>query len=165
MNRDQKNQEIQDLKEKFDSATFFYLTDASAMTVADVNKFRRLCFDRGVEMRVVKNTLVRKALETNEEKGFDQLYDHLHGPTAILFSETGNIPAKLIEEFRKKSPKPVLKAAYIDSAVFVGDDQISILTKLKSKEELVGDIIGLLQSPAKRVIGALQANAEKKDAA
>ena len=156
MNRDQKNQEIQDLKEKFDSATFFYLTDASAMTVADVNKFRRLCFDRGVEMRVVKNTLVRKALETNEEKGFDQLYDHLHGPTAILFSETGNIPAKLIEEFRKKSPKPVLKAAYIDSAVFVGDDQISILTKLKSKEELVGDIIGLLQSPAKNLISALK---------
>ena len=156
MNRDQKNQEIQDLKEKFDSATFFYLTDASAMTVADVNKFRRLCFDRGVEMRVVKNTLVRKALETNEEKGFDQLYDHLHGPTAILFSETGNIPAKLIEEFRKKSPKPVLKAAYIDSAVFVGDDQISVLTKLKSKEELVGDIIGLLQSPAKNLISALK---------
>ena len=106
MNRDQKNQEIQDLKEKFDSATFFYLTDASAMTVADVNKFRRLCFDRGVEMRVVKNTLVRKALETNEEKGFDQLYDHLHGPTAILFSETGNIPAKLIEELCNDTDDP-----------------------------------------------------------
>lgn len=156
MNREQKNQEIEDLKEKFNNTTFFYLTDASAMTVADVNKFRRLCHERGVEMKVVKNTLVRKAMETYDDKGYDQLYDHLKGPTAILFSETGNIPAKLLEDFRKKSPKPVLKAAYIDSAVYVGDDQISVLTKLKSKEELLGEVIGLLQSPAKNVISALK---------
>jgi len=157
MNKEQKNQAIADLKEQFEASTFFYLTDASSMTVADVNKFRRLCFEKGVEMKVVKNTLVRKALEAHDEqKGFDKLYEHLHGPTAILFSTSGNLPARLLEEFRKTKSKPVLKAAYIDSAVFVGDDQISLLTKLKSKEELVGDIIALLQSPAKNVISALK---------
>lgn len=107
-------------------------------------------------MSVVKNTLLRKAMDTFEDKGYDKLYEAMAGPTAILFSTTGNIPAKLLEEFRKKNSRPILKAAYIDSAVYIGDDQISVLTKIKSKEELIGDVIGLLQSPAKNLISALK---------
>ena len=108
-------------------------------------------------MQVVKNTLIKKALEAGDEaKNFSDLYGSLEGPTAVLFCETANIPARIIEKFRKTNSKPILKAAYIDSSVYVGDDQIEVLTKLKSKEELVGEIIGLLQSPAKNVISALK---------
>ena len=156
MNKEQKIQKVAELKDKLDNSAFFYLTDASSMSVEDVNKFRSLCFAKGVEMTVVKNTLLRKAMDTFDDKGYDKLYEAMSGPTAILFSATGNIPAKLLEEFRKKNSRPLLKAAYIDSAVYIGDDQISVLTKIKSKEELVGDVIGLLQSPAKNVISALK---------
>jgi len=157
MNKVQKTQAIADLKEQFANSTFFYLTDASSLTVAQINSFRRICYEQNVQMQVVKNTLVKKALESaDESKGYSALYEALHGPTAVLFTETANIPAKILEKFRKANAKPVLKAAYIDSSVYIGDDQIEVLTKLKSKEELVGEIIGLLQSPAKNVISALK---------
>lgn len=156
MTKDQKTQVIQDLKEKFDKSPFFYITDSSALTVAQVNEFRRLCYDKGVEMMVVKNTLAKKALESLGDRGYEELYKSLEGPTALLFTETASVPAKLITEFRKTNEKPVLKAAYIDTAVYTGDTQLKALVSLKSKEDLVGDIIMLLQSPAKNVISALK---------
>jgi large subunit ribosomal protein L10 len=157
MNKDQKTLAIQELKTKFESAQFFYITDSSLLTVAQVNQFRRLCFEKGIEMQVVKNTLAKKALQSfGQERGYDSLYPALEGPTAILFTQNASAPAKLIEEFRKLNPKPSLKAAYIDTAVFSGDDQIKVLVSLKSKEDLIGDVIMLLQSPAKNVISALK---------
>ena len=157
MNKEQKTQEIESLKKKFESANFFYLTDSSTLTVAQVNQFRRMCFEKGIDMQVVKNTLAKKALQSfGEERGFEPLYSALEGPTAILFTENASTPAKLIEEFRKSNEKPVLKAAYIDTAVYSGDDQIKVLVSLKSKEDLIGDVIMLLQSPMKNVIGALK---------
>lgn len=158
MTRAEKAAAIESLKEKFGSSQFFYLTDSSSMTVEQVNKLRSMCFEKGVEMQVVKNTLAVKAMEqAAAEKGFDQLYDVMKGPTAILFTESANAPAKIIEEFRgKDDEKPSLKAAYIDTEVYVGDDKLKFLASMKSKEELVGEIIGLLQSPAKNLISALK---------
>jgi len=157
MTRSEKEAVVEELKEKFDNSTSFYVTDSSTLTVAEVNNLRGQCFEKGVEMRVVKNTLVKKALEAlPEDKNYAELFDTLKGPTALMFCETANVPAKLIEAFRKDHEKPVLKAAYIDASVYVGDDQVKSLAALKSKEELVGDIIGLLQSPAKNVISALK---------
>jgi len=157
MTRAEKTTAIAELKEKFGNNSFFYLTDSSTLTVEQVNKLRGLCYERGVEMRVIKNTLAIKALEdAPEEKGYAQLYDSLKGPTAIMFTETANAPAKIIEEFRKGHERPILKAAYIDTSVYIGDDQVKALAALKSKEELVGEIIGLLQSPAKTVISSLK---------
>lgn len=162
MTKADKTAAIDALREKFEQNTYFYLADASTMTVDKVNRFRRLCFEKGVEMTVVKNTLARKAMESlPAEKNYAALYEVLHGPTAILYAEVGNVPARLLKEFRKDGgERPVLKAAYIDSAVFVGDDQLDILTKLKSKEELLGEIIGLLQSPAKNVVSALKSGGQ-----
>ncbi|MBL7790818.1 MAG: 50S ribosomal protein L10 [Saprospiraceae bacterium] len=157
MTKAEKTATIEALKEKFSNTDFFYLADSSTLTVEQVNKFRRLCFERGVEMKVVKNTLAQKALEAlPQEKGYEPLFAVLAGPTAILFTDTANVPARLIKDFRKDAERPVLKAAYIDTAVFIGDDQLEDLIRLKSKEELVGEIIGLLQSPARNVVSALQ---------
>lgn len=157
MTREQKVATIAELQDKFAQHEFFYVTDSSTLTVEEVTKLRRLCFENGIEMRVVKNTLARKALESADEtKGYDALYDILKGPTAIMFTETSNAPAKMIKEFRKEYDKPVLKAAYIDTDVYVGDDQLDALADLKSKEELLGEVIGLLQSPMKNLISALQ---------
>lgn len=162
MTRQDKAQAIELLKEKFDNCDFFYLTDSSSMTVEEINKLRRVCFDKGVEMQVVKNTLAIKAMEAGApEKKYDQLFASLKGPTTILFTQTANLPAKVIKEYRKKGAKPVLKAAYIDSSVYVGDDQLDALATLKSKEELIGDVIMLLQSPIKNVIGALNSGGQK----
>ena len=156
MTKAEKTQMIATLSEKLSSSDYFYITDFLSLTVEQVNKFRRLCFENDVEFKVVKNTLVRKAMEQHaEEKGFEALYDALKGSTALMFAETGNLPEKLLSEFRKDNEKPLLKAAYIDSAVFMGDDQLDTLKAIKSKEELIGDIIILLQSPAKNVIGSL----------
>jgi len=161
MTKAEKTAAIEGLKDKFSNVSYFYLTDASTLTVEQVTNFRRLCFEQGVEMKVVKNTLAQKALESfPTDKNYDALYESLKGPTAILFTETANVPAKVLKEFRKKSEKPVLKAAYIDTAIFVGDDQIDSLAKLKSKEELIGEIITLLQSPAKNVISSLQSGGQ-----
>lgn len=157
MTKSEKTATIEALKEKFDQQSFFYIADASTLTVEQVNNFRRQCHAKGVEMKVVKNTLARKALEAlPEERNYSSLFDALKGPTAILFTETANVPAKIIKEFRKTNDKPVLKAAYIESDVFSGDDQIAVLADLKSKEDLIGEIIGLLQSPMKNVLGSLQ---------
>ena len=157
MTRAEKTTAIAELKEKFSNNSFFYLTDSSTLTVEKVNQLRRLCFEKGVEMKVVKNTLAIKALQdAPEEKGYAGLYDSLKGPTAIMFTETANVPAKIIKEFRGDDERPILKAAYIDTSVYVGDDQIKTLAALKSKEELIGEIITLLQSPAKNVISSLQ---------
>jgi large subunit ribosomal protein L10 len=160
MNKDEKKSEIDSLIERFSKATFFYITDASSLSVADVTKLRRACFKAGIEMRVAKNTFIRKALEANN-KITPELEKALNGPTAILFSESANSPAKVIKDFRKTKEKPVLKAAWIDASVYVGDNQVAVLAALKSKEELIGEIIGLLQSPAKNVISGLLSGGQK----
>jgi len=146
---------IDSLTEAFSSGDYFYFTDTEGLTVEQVNKLRRVCFAQGIKLQVAKNTLIKKAL-TGAGKYTDELDPILAGPTAIMFTETGNLPAKLISDFRKKSPKPILKGAFIDSAIYTGDDQLQALVQLKSKNELIGDVIGLLQSPAKNVISALK---------
>jgi large subunit ribosomal protein L10 len=162
MTKAEKTATIEELKEKFSSVEYFYLTDSSTLSVAQINKFRRMCFEGGIEMRVVKNTLVKKAMDgIAEEKNYAGLYDALKGPTAILFTETANAPAKLLKEFRKDNARPLLKAAYIDTAIFLGDEQLEALVTLKSKEDLIGEIISLLQSPAKNVVGSLQSGGQK----
>lgn len=157
MTKAEKTTVVAELKEKFGSSQYFYITDSSTLTVAQVNKLRGLCHENNIEMRVVKNTLAQKAMEQCDvEKNFEGLYTALKGPTAIFFTETGNAPAKLIKEFRGKGDKPEIKAAYIDSAIYEGDNQLVALSNLKSKEELIGEIIGILQSPAKNVISSLK---------
>ena len=129
--------------------------------MAEVTDFRRMCFEKGIEMRVVKNTLVKKALEAApEEKNYHKIIDALKGPTAILFTDTANAPARILKEYRETKEKPILKAAYIDTSVYEGDDMIETLSKLKSKEELLGEVVGLLQSPAKNVISALSSGGQ-----
>ncbi|HUR31744.1 MAG TPA: 50S ribosomal protein L10 [Saprospiraceae bacterium] len=157
MNKQEKDQVIEQLRDKFDNTAYIYFTDASAMTVEQVNKLRRMCFQQGIEMTVVKNKLAKKAMERlGEERRFEPVFKALQGPTAIMLTDTANAPAKLIKEFRKGGTKPALKAAYIDSDVFFGEESLEVLIALKSKAELVGEVIMLLQSPARNVISALQ---------
>jgi large subunit ribosomal protein L10 len=157
MTRAEKTTAIAELKEKFSNSSFFYLTDSSTLSVEQVNNLRKLCFEKGVELKVVKNTLAKKAMEeAPEDKGYADLYEALKGPTAIMFTDTASVPAKIIKEFRETNDRPILKAAYIDTAVYFGDDQVDSLTKLKSKEDLIAEVIALLQSPAKNVISALK---------
>jgi len=161
MTRSEKTAVIEALKEKLEGVEYFYLADSSTLTVEQVTQFRRLCFEKGIEMKVVKNTLIRKALEAApEERKFEGLYEALKGHTAILFSEVANAPAKVMKNFREDHEKPTLKAAYIDTDIFMGDEHIETLAKLKSKEDLVAEVIGLLQSPAKNVISALQSGGQ-----
>lgn len=157
MTRAEKTATIEALKEKFENNQFFYITDSSTLTVEKVNNLRKLCFDKGIEIRVVKNTLTRKALESfPAEKQYQELYEVLKGPSTLMFTESANAPAQVIKAFRdQKNEKPTIKAAYIDTAVYLGDDQLDALIKLKSKEELLGELIGLLQSPARNLVGAL----------
>jgi large subunit ribosomal protein L10 len=161
MNKQDKNQAIEVLKEKFSQYNNFYITNTESLTVAQITKLRRICFDKNVEIKVAKNTLIRKALEQLDENRFKDAFDSLQGVTALMFSENAKEPAMILTSFRKDNPKtkerPVLKAAFIDGDVFAGDDQLAALRNLKSKQELVGEIIGLLQSPAKNVISALNA--------
>lgn len=160
MTRADKTAEIARLKEKFEQNTFFYLTDSSALTVEQINRFRRLCFQKDIEVFVAKNTLVKKALEASEgEKGYAPLFDILRGPTTLMFSDNAKLPAQVLEEFRKEFDKPVLKAAYIDSDVFIGDDQIKALVQLKTKEEVIAEIIAMLESPMQGVLGSLNSGA------
>ena len=155
MTKEDKNREIERLASLLESTNTVYIADIEGLNAQDSSNLRRLCFQREVSLAVVKNTLLQKAMERSE-KNFDELYDVLKGNTSIMLSETGNAPAKLIKEFRKKSGKPILKGAYIDESCYVGDDQLETLSNIKSKEELIGDVIALLQSPAKNVISALQ---------
>ncbi len=157
MTRTDKVAAIEELKETFSNNQFFYLADSSAMTVEQINKLRRLCFEKGVKIKVVKNTLAIKALESfPEDKGYIGLFESLKGPTTLMYAEQASTPAKVISEFRKSGERPMLKAAYIDTDVFVGDDQLSALKSLKSKEDLIGEVILLLESPIKSVLGSLQ---------
>ncbi len=155
MTREEKAKYIDDLATELKDSSVFYLADTADLTVEVVNNLRRRCFQSNIKMRVVKNTLLEKAMDRVEGKDFGTLRDILAGSTSIMFSEVGNAPAKLIQEFRKKNDKPLLKGAYIDEAVFVGDAQLDTLVSLKSREELIGDIIGILQSPAKNVVSGL----------
>lgn len=156
MTKAEKTQYIDDLAAQLKESGVFYLADTSGLTVETVNNLRRKCFSNNIQLRVVKNTLLAKAMEKVSDKDFGELTGILSGPTSIMFAETGNAPAKLIKDFRKKNDKPILKGAFIEEAVYIGDDQVDFLTSIKSKEELIGDIIGLLQSPAKNVISGLQ---------
>jgi large subunit ribosomal protein L10 len=164
MTKDQKNEVIELLKEKFTQYNNFYITDTEALTVAQVSKLRRTCFDKQVEMKVAKNTLIRKALESLDSEKYAGIYDSLHNVTALMFSENPKEPAMIITSFRKGSntEKPVLKAAFINGDVYTGNENLKALTQIKSKNELIGEVIGLLQSPAKRVIAALLHHHEQK---
>lgn len=157
MTRTEKGLLIQELRDKFENTSYFYVTDASELTVDKINKLRRICFEKGVEMKTVKNTLAIKAMEEyDDSRNFKTIFDAFKGQSTILFSNDGKLPAVIIKEFRGKDERPILKAAYIDSDVFFGDDNLEVLTKLKSKNELIGDVIMLLQSPAKNVVSALK---------
>jgi large subunit ribosomal protein L10 len=160
MTRDEKNQIIDSIVENLKQYNCFYIADASQLTVEKTNQLRRLCFNKNVKMNVAKNTLIRKALE-KMDADYSGIFSALKGSTAIMYSDTGNVPAKLIKDFRRTSEKPVLKGAWIDSAVFLGDNNLDTLVALKSKNELVADIIALLQSPAKNVISGLQSGGHK----
>jgi len=164
MTKDQKNEVIELLKEKFAQYNNFYITDTEALTVEQVSKLRRACFDKNVEMKVAKNTLIKKALESLDAEKYSGIYDSLHQVTALMFSENPKEPALIISSFRKDSngEKPVLKAAFINGDVYSGDNQLKALTQIKTKNELIGEVIGLLQSPAKRVLAALLHHHEKQ---
>ena len=159
MTKEQKNEVIGILKDKFSQYNNFYITNTEALTVGQVTKLRRICFNKKVEMKVAKNTLIKKALEALDNERFATVYDSLHGVTALMFSESAKEPALIISDFRRESKGelPVLKAAFIDGDLYAGNDQLISLTNLKSKNDLIGEIIGLLQSPAKNVISALNA--------
>jgi len=160
MTREEKSQVIQDLTAKLADSNIIYLADISGLDAITTSNLRRACFKANVQLAVVKNTLLGKAMEASD-KDFGELQDILKGNTSILFSEIGNAPAKVIKEFRKKSDKPLLKGAYVEEAIYVGNDQLDSLVNIKSKEELIGDIISLLQSPAKNVVSALQSGGSK----
>lgn len=156
MTRDQKTELIEELAAKFKEAKFFYLIDHATMNVADTNNLRRKCFENNIEMRAVKNKLVMRALERVSDTAYQGLYSHLKGSTAILFSEEGKVPAVVLKEYREGDKElPALKAAYIDQDIVEGDDQIEFLTNLKSKSDLIGELITLLQSPPKNLVSAL----------
>jgi len=146
---------INNLQEQIDSYNHFYLTDIAGLNAEDTSELRRLCFKQDVKLVVVKNTLLRKALESSE-KNTEEIYDALKGNTSVMFTETGNAPAKLIKDFAKKHKKPVFKAAYVEESIYMGADQLETLVAVKSKNELIADVVALLQSPMKTVLGQLQ---------
>lgn len=159
MKREDKADIIDVLSQKLKDASHFYLTDISELNAEDTSNLRRRCFDKEVELVVVKNTLLRKAMEKSETD-YSEIYEVLKGATSIMFTEGGSIPGKMIKEIRKKSDKPIVKAAFVEQSVYIGDDQLDVLATIKSKDELVADIISLLQSPAKNVISALQSGGQ-----
>lgn len=160
MRREEKNAIIDSLAEKLKEYSHFYLTDTAQLNAADTSDLRRKCFENDIKLIVVKNTLLKRALEMSEGK-FEELYPVLQGTTSIMFAQTGNGPAKLIKEFRRKHDKPVLKGAYVQESVFIGESMLDTLISVKTREELIGDIILLLQSPARNVISALQSGGNK----
>ena len=164
MTKEQKIQLVDELVGTFEEYPNFYITNAGGLTVAETNELRQLCFESNVKLTMIKNTLIRKALERVEGKDFSELYDALKEPSSVFFAtaENPSIPAKVIEKFRKKKKEiPVLKAACIETSIFLGDENLKMLTELKSKDELIGEVIGLLQSPAKNVISALKSGGGK----
>jgi len=155
MTRAEKEEIVKHLSDKLNENSIFYLADISELDSETSTKLRRLAHKREVSLNVVKNTLLRKALEA-AEGSYEEFYDLLKGNTSIMFSEVGNAPAKLIKDFRKDNDRPILKGAFIEEAIFIGDDKVTSLAELKSKEEVIADIIAILQSPAKNVVSALQ---------
>jgi len=155
MTREEKSQVIEELTAQLADSTNIYLTDISGLDAATTSNLRRACFKSNIKLAVVKNTLLEKAMEASE-KDFGELPSTLKGNTSVMYSETGNAPAKVIKEFRKKSEKPLLKGAFIEEAIYVGDELLDTLVEIKSREELLGEIVTLLQSPAKNVISALK---------
>ncbi len=164
MNKEQKQEVIEVLKGKFNQYSNFYVTNTESLTVEQVSKLRRICFDKQVEMKVAKNTLIRKALEAIDSEKYAGMYESLNQVTALMFSENPKEPALIISSFRKESngDKPVMKAAFINGDVYAGDENLKALTQIKTKNELIGEVIGLLQSPAKRVLAALLHHHEKQ---
>lgn len=164
MNKDQKNEVIELLKEKFSNYNNFYITDTESLTVEQVSSLRRACFNKQIEMKVAKNTLIRKAMEALDSEKYAGIFDALNNVTALMFSENPKDPAVIISSFRKENngDRPVLKAAFINGDIFIGDNTLDQLTKIKTKNELIGEVIGLLQSPAKRVLAGLLQHAEKQ---
>lgn len=162
MTREEKNQQIDSLVEQINAHDFFYLTDVSDLTVEKSNILRGYCHRRDIKLTMVKNTLMRQAME-RADKNLEELYEVLKGSTSVMFAPAGNVPARLIQEFRKKekNEKPILKAAYIEEACYIGEDKLELLANIKSKNELVADLVALLQSPARNVIGALQSGGQK----
>jgi large subunit ribosomal protein L10 len=160
MTREEKSQVIEALTTKLTEGNIIYLADISGLNALQTSNLRRACFKANIKLAVVKNTLLEKAM-AKSDKDFGELPSVLKGNTSLMVSDTGNAPAKLIKEFRKKSDKPLLKGAYVEEAIYVGDDQLDALVNIKSKEELIGDIITLLQSPAKNVVSALQSGGNK----
>ena len=163
MTKEQKNEVIEALKEKFSQYNNFYVTNTESLSVDQVSKLRRACFNKQVEMRVAKNTLIKKALESLGNESYNGVFDSLNNVTALLFSENPKEPALIISSFRKenKNERPELKAAFINGDIYTGDNSLASLTKIKTKNELIGEVIGLLQSPAKRVLAALLHHHEK----
>ena len=161
MNREEKAQYIDDLAAELSATNILYLTDTAELTVETVNNLRRRCFQTNISLKVVKNSLLKKAMDRVEGKNYGELRDLLTGSTAIMISQEANAPARLIQEFRKKNDKPILKGAYIEEAIFVGDNQLIALETMKSKEELIGEIVGLLQSPIKNVVSGLKGSGGK----
>ncbi|MER3471012.1 MAG: 50S ribosomal protein L10 [Chitinophagaceae bacterium] len=166
MTKEQKNEIIGELKEKFSQYSNFYVTNTESLTVEQVSKLRRACFSKNVEMRVAKNTLIKKALESLNNDSYTGVFDSLNNVTALLFSENPKEPALIISSFRteSKGEKPELKAAFINGDIYSGDNNLAALTKIKTKNELIGEVIGLLQSPAKRVLAGLLHHHEKQAA-
>lgn len=160
MRREEKDVIIENLAQRLNDTKHFYLTDISALNAEETSKLRRKCFESDISLLVVKNTLLRKAMEKSEG-AYDDLYDVLKDSTSIMFCETGNIPAKLIKEMRKTMEKPVLKAAFVEESFYIGDDQLEVLSRIKSKEELLGDLLTLLQSPATNLVSALASSSSK----
>ena len=160
MTREEKSQVIEDLTAELANNTNIYLADISGLNAGTTSDLRRAAFKADIKLAVVKNTLLEKAMEVSE-KDFENLSTVLKGNTIVMYSETGNAPAKLIKTFRKKSEKPLLKGAFIEEAVYIGDNQLDALVDIKSKEELLGEIVGLLQSPAKNVVSALKSGGGK----
>ena len=160
MTREEKSQVIKDLTAQLTENKTIYLADISGLDAGSTSNLRRACFRAGVKLSVVKNTLLKKAMDS-ADKDFGELPEVLKGNTSLMFAETSNAPAKVIKAFRKKSEKPLLKGAFIEEAIYIGDDQLNTLVDIKSKDELIGEIIGLLQSPAKNVISALKSSGGK----
>ena len=160
MTKQEKNEAIENLKEALGDVKNLYLADIAGLDATQTGALRRACFKENIKLQVVKNTLLAKAMEASSHN-FGELTEILKGNTSLMFSESGNGPAKVIKSFRKKSDKPILKGAFIEEAIYLGDDQLDALVEIKSREELIGDIITLLQSPAKNVVSALQSGGGK----
>ncbi len=156
MRREEKNAVIDSLAEQIKQYPHFYITDTSDLNAADTSSLRRKCFEKNIKMVVVKNTLLRKALERSDKADFTPIFESLKGVSSVLFAESGNVPAKLIKDFRRTNAKPLLKAAFVEESFYVGDNQLNALVTLKSKNELIADVVAILQSPAKTVISQLQ---------